>query len=67
MEEIPEVSDEETDAEKKLRELFLEKVCRNYNCGSQRCDGGPEWISGCSLYREFVSGIDILTEELLNK
>ena len=66
-EDIPEVSDEETPEDKRLRELFLDKVCRKYPCGSQRCDGGPEWITGCSLYKEFIKGIDALSEQLLNK
>ena len=67
IEEIPEVSSEESEADKRLRELFLDKVCRKYPCGSQRCDGGPEWITGCALYHEFVKGIDELSEQLLNK
>ena len=41
------------EVEKLVQELFLESVCKNYNCGSQRCDRSEEWLEGCKLYREF--------------
>lgn len=64
-EEIPEVDSEETEEQKLLRELFLTKVCKNYACGSQRCDGGPEWISGCQLFKKFCESIDNISNDLL--
>ena len=32
------------EVEKLVQELFLESVCKNYNCGSQRCDRSEEWL-----------------------
>lgn len=36
----------------KLYLEFLESgLCEN--CGSQRCDQSPEWVSGCPKWKEF--------------
>ena len=38
----------------KLYQEFLDtKVC--IGCGSQRCEQTPEWIEGCSKWKEFLS------------
>ena len=48
------------EVEKIVQELFLESVCKNYNCGSQRCDRSEEWLEGCKLYQEFKNGVNEL-------
>lgn len=48
----------ELNKEKRIKELqkeFIETVCKEYNCGSQHCDGSEEWIEGCKLYQEFLA------------
>lgn len=39
-----------------MKELYLEflesSLCEN--CGSQRCDQSPEWVSGCELWKNFL-------------
>ncbi len=66
-EEIPEENIEESAEDRNIRELFLSKVCKNYPCGSQRCDGGPEWVNGCKLFQEFKNEIDIMSDKILKK
>lgn len=39
--------------ERKLQEFFLSNFCREYPCGSQRCDGSEECLEGCKKYKEF--------------
>jgi hypothetical protein len=34
-------------------DIFLEEICANVNCGSQRCDGSAEWLGGCERFRDF--------------
>ena len=57
--------DKET--ENMVETVFLKGVCKNYLCGSQRCDGGHEWIEGCQLYREFKETVENKMAELLNR
>lgn len=57
----------ESNSDRLLRELFLDKICNNYNCGSQRCDCSPEWVDGCTLFKEFKEEINAICEKLLNK
>ena len=48
---------EKKEKEKKIKELqkkFLDTVCKESNCGSQRCDGSEEWLEGCKLYKDFM-------------
>lgn len=39
-----------------MKELYLEflesGLCEN--CGSQRCNQSPEWVSGCQKWKEFL-------------
>ena len=39
-----------------MKELYLEflesGLCKN--CGSQRCDQSPKWVSGCQKWKEFL-------------
>ncbi len=55
------------EVEKLVQELFLESVCKNYNCGSQRCDRSEEWLEGCKLYREFKDSVEGLISKTLKK
>jgi hypothetical protein len=48
------------EVEKLVQELFLEGVCKHYNCGSQRCDCSDEWLQGCKLFLEFKKDINEL-------
>ena len=57
--------DKET--EEMIETVFLRGVCKNYMCGSQRCDGGHEWIEGCQLYREFKETVENKMAELLDR
>lgn len=57
--------DKET--EDMIETVFLRGVCKNYMCGSQRCDGGHEWIEGCQLYREFKKSVEEKMAELLDR
>ena len=57
--------DKET--EDMIETVFLRGVCKNYMCGSQRCDGGHEWIEGCQLYREFKETVENKMAELLDR
>ena len=57
--------DKET--EEMIETVFLRGVCKNYMCGSQRCDGGHEWIEGCQLYREFKKSVEEKMAELLDR
>lgn len=57
--------DKET--EDMVETVFLRGVCKNYMCGSQRCDGGHEWIEGCQLYREFKETVENKMAELLDR
>ena len=66
-EKIEEVDNEETESDRMMRELFLDKVCKNYRCGSQRCDGGPAWVSGCTLYEKFKQEVDVISERLIKE
>ena len=49
----------------KVKELFLELICRNYPCGSQRCEMDDEQIEGCELYQTFKEKIDNICKEML--
>ena len=55
------------EVEKLVQELFLESICKNYNCGSQRCDRSDEWLEGCKLYKEFKNGVEDLISKTLKK
>lgn len=57
--------DKET--EEMIETVFLRGVCKNYMCGSQRCDGSHEWIEGCQLYREFKETVENKMAELLDR
>ena len=57
--------DKET--EDMVETVFLRGVCKNYMCGSQRCDGSHEWIEGCQLYREFKKSVEEKMAELLDR
>ena len=57
--------DKET--EDMVETVFLRGVCKNYMCGSQRCDGTHEWIEGCQLYREFKETVENKMAELLDR
>ena len=40
-----------------IKELFIKGVCKEYSCGSQRCDCSDEWLEGCKLYKEFETEV----------
>ena len=58
---------EKTNIDTLIAELFLKIVCRDYPCGSQRCDGSHEWIEGCQLYQEFKKNIEETAFNLKNR
>lgn len=50
--------------ERKLQEFFLTNFCREYPCGSQRCDGSEECLEGCAKYRQFRDVVKSAIEKL---
>ena len=55
------------EVEKLIQELFLDGICKEYLCGSQRCDRSEEWLEGCKLYKEFMNGVEDLISKTLKK
>ena len=62
--------------EKNDYRVFLDKICKSYNCGSQRCDGSEEWLDGCKMFQDFKRSynsnmtdieIDDISRDILNK
>ncbi len=50
-----------------IKDLFLKGVCREYLCGSQRCDCSDEWLEGCRLYKDFKNDVEDLISKTLKK
>ena len=53
--------------ERKLEEFFLANFCRNYPCGSQRCDGSDECVEYCRKYIEFRNTVTDKIEWMLKR
>lgn len=41
----------------KLHEILATEFC--VICGSQRCDGSPEWLSGCPHWNRLIEAVDV--------
>ena len=61
--EEPSVEEVGTPLEQAMEALFLESICKNIICGSQRCECNHVWIEGCQRYQKFKADL----EQLANK